>query len=376
MKTLAFKGASALLIGMAAISFVSCSDDEPYQNRTATSAGRDAITFRSGMGTRATETTNQNLDSIFVTAFRTGSTQTLGEDNLYFQNICYVKGANTLFTSDKEYSWLDNNETLRFLSYSPSQDELGADIVLDNNSLVLTDFAVADQISDQVDFITADASGNKKENEVSGVELTFDHRLSQIEIQAKSGSKTYNYKVLGARIGRAQYVGSFDFVTKQWTLDSWHDTAVYDTQCDTTELTTTPVSLMGAAGNAMLIPQTLTPWDPMGDPDNVAREAYLSVLVQITRKDNGMQIYPYPDDRNHRQFGWVSIPLKGTWEQGKKYIYTLDFTNGAGNIDPDDPNPGEPVLGAIKFTVNVNPWVNSDNQIPMTPTLPSKARIR
>ncbi len=138
------------------------------------------------------------------------------------------------------------------------------------------------------------------------------------------------------------------------------------------ELTADPVSLMGDAGNAMMIPQTLIPWSPLNDPDNVAREAYLSVLVNITTKD-GVQFYPFPSDNtldkngNKRQYAWASIPLSGTWEQGKKYVYTLDFTTGGGNVDPDDPNPGNPVLGKpLKFSVDVLDWNENDSVIPVT----------
>ncbi len=245
--------------------------------------------------------------------------------------------------------------------------ELGADITVkdDNSGLTLDSFTVDESIMSQVDFVTANATGTKQANGKSGVELTFDHRLAQIEIRAKSENQMYDIDVLGSRIGRAQTTGSFDFNTNQWTLDDWHETAIYETACNQTTLSANPVSLMGNSGNAMLIPQTLTPWSPIGDPDNVAREAYLSVKVKITNKSDGSKYYPSADDS--REFGWVSIPLSGTWEQGKKYVYTLDFTHGAGNIDPDDPNPGTPLSDPIKFSVKVNDWNESDSDIDMTP---------
>ncbi len=360
------KKSTLFLVAMSALALTACSEDEPLNQRMES----EGISFRSGMGTRASETTNANLSSIYVTAFN-GVTP-------YFENINFVKGSDSFFTSPAKYEWLGDDETLNFYAYAPSQDELGADIttMTDKAGLKLENFAVADNIADQVDFITANASGNRKNNATSGVELTFDHRLSQIEVRAKSENPTYTYKVVGVRIGRAQYMGSFDFTTNTWTLDDWHDTAVYDSSCDEITLNATPQSIMGASGNAMLMPQTLTPWSPTGDPDNVARESYISVLVQITRTDNGYRMYPFPDDTlkdangNPRQYAWASIPLSGTWEQGKKYIYTLDFTNGAGNVDPDDPHPGNPVLGGeIKFKVNVEPWVTSNSTIPMTATV-------
>lgn len=353
---------------LSTLALASCAaDDEPVNPMNQKTTASEAISFRSGMASRATETTNANLSSIYVTAF--------ADDSTYFENENFVKGSDTYFTNPNRYEWLDKNDTITFFAYSPSMDDLGADIVKTEgkNGLTLESFAVASDVADQVDFITANAIGSRDANEATGVELTFDHRLSQIEIQAKSENQTYTIKVAGVRIGRPEYMGSFDFTTNTWTLDDWHDTEIYTLSCDTVTLGASAQNIMGPSGNAMLMPQTLTPWSPTGDPDNVAREAYLSVLVNITRTDNGYRVYPFPDDTmkdangNPRQFGWASIPLSGTWEQGKKYVYTLDFTNGAGNVDPDDPNPGHPVLnGEIKFKVTVNDWVDAQNSIPMT----------
>lgn len=355
------------LMAMSAIALASCSEDEPVSVRQETN---EAISFRSGIGTRASETTNANLDKIYVTAFETNDSMKLRSANptLYFNDIEFDKGSDSFFTAagGKEYKWLGKYDQLNFFAYSPSMDELGGDIFVkdDHSGLTLENYAIAEDIKDQVDFITANATGSKKDNEDSGVELTFDHRLSQIEIQAKSENKDYTFKVSGVRIGRPQYMGTFDFNTNEWTLDDWHDTAIYTSYCDSVTLGATPVSIMGPSGNAMLMPQTLTPWSPVGDPDNVAREAYLSVYVRIIENDNGDIIYPYNPET--REYGWTSIPLSGTWEQGKKYIYTLDFTDGGGNIDPDDPNPGDQILGKnIKFTVKVNDWVDANNTISM-----------
>ena len=80
-----------------------------------------------------------------------------------------------------------------------------------------------------------------------------------------------------------------------------------------------------------------------------------------------MQLANTDSNGNKRQYAWASIPLSGTWEQGKKYIYTLDFTDGAGNVDPDDPTPGEVVLGdAIKMVPQVEDWTEADMPITMT----------
>ncbi len=361
-KTLLFVSLAAL----AATGLSSCADDEPIDSR---SAAGESISFRPAMAgqTRATETTNDNLSSIFVTSFMAGKK--------YFNDVEFSKGTDGFFTSTDSYKWPGDDTQLSFFAYSPSMNDLGSEVVItDDNSLQLQSYVTPEEIADQKDFITANATGIRSENEENGVELTFSHRLAQIEIRAITNNEKYVYTVAGARIGRPETTGTFDFNTNEWTLDSWHETGIYNTSITPVALSSTSVSLMGDAGNAMLIPQTLTGWSPISDPDNVARHAYLSVLINISTKD-GVQMYPFPSDTmkdangNPRKYAWASIPLTGTWEQGKKYIYTLDFTDGAGNVDPDDPNPGTPVLGKdIKFTVKVLDWTDAESTIPMTAT--------
>lgn len=359
---------------MLAMALTSCADDEPVSINRG-----DAISFRPAMGSRATEVTNANLQTFYVTSFM-GTTP-------YINNVAYTKGGDGFYNSAVPYYWPGDDTPLDFYAFSPSVPELFPDIEWEGDDYTdtgdggllfsatekkLSNFVVPESIQDQVDFITANGTGKKSVNEEAGLELTFGHRLSQIEIQAKSSSDQYTYKVAGVRIGRPQYKGTFDFTTNTWTLDDWHDTQVYTSYCPEVTLSSTPVSIMGPSGNAMLLPQTLTPWSPTGDPDNVAREAYLSVYVQITTSA-GTEVYPFPSDNRidentgqQRVYAWASIPLSGTWEAGKKYVYTLDFSNGAGYTDPDDPIPGKPVLGdPIKFTVNVEPWQSTPGTLPM-----------
>ncbi len=350
---------------IATLALASCSDQDNL-SVAPTSLDPDAIAFRSAVGSRATETTNANINEIYVTSF-------INKTKPYFQNAKFTKGADSFFTSTGDYTWLSPTDTLQFISISPAPEtfeEYGGEFEIGDGTMALNNFSIPENIADQFDFISANATGVKRTDSKTGVELTFDHRLAQVEIRAKSANKTYNYEVTGVRIGRVQYMGSFDFQTNQWTLDDWHDTAVYDISFSPFELTDSAQSLMGDAGNAMLMPQQLTPWSPQGDPDNVARESYISVQVKITRKDTGVQVYPFtssyqgPDTRS---YAWASIPLGSNWEAGKKYVYTLDFTDGAGNVDPDDPTPGEPILGELKFTVKVNQWLDTDNAVAVKP---------
>ncbi len=324
----------------------SCSQEEPVEiNRGS------AIGFRSSMATRASETTNANLNSINVAAFEGNST--------FFEAMPFTKGSDGYFTSTPEYNWPGDDTELSFFAYSPAAP--GGTVTLTPDTKTLTDFSPASDIASQVDFISASATGKKSLNEATGVPLTFDHRLAQIEVRAKTDNTAYTYAVTGVRVGQPVSKGSFDFSSTDWTLAS--DKAIYDeTYTTPVTLGSTAVSVMGQGGDLMLIPQQLTAWDPDGDAANSSEGAYLAIKLQINTVA-GAQVYPFPSDGDCQ---WAAIPIDTNWEQGKKYIYTLDLTHGAGYVDPKDPQPGKPVLGGpIKFTVDVTDWTDTPVDLPM-----------
>ncbi len=331
---------------VAALPLTSCSDDEPISENHGS-----AISFRPSMGTRATETTNANLSEINVAAF-------MG-DTPYFNTLLFSKGSDGYFTSTPTYNWPGDNTSLTFYAYSPAAP--GGTVTLGSDSKVLTGFSPASSIADQVDFITASATGNKDENEATGVPLKFDHRLVQIEVRAKADNAAYIFKVTGVRIGQSVSKGDFDFTTNKWTLGS--DKAIYDeTYTTPVSLTSDLTSVMGQGGNLMLLPQQLTAWNPETDASNTANGAYLAIKLQINTAA-GAQVYPFPSEA---ECTWAAIPISDNWEAGKKYIYNLDLSHGAGYVDPHDPDPGKPVLGGpIKFTVDVTNWVDSSTDLPM-----------
>ncbi len=331
--------AAALSLGLA-----SCSQDEPV----AENNGR-AIAFRPAI-TRAIETTNANLSSIKVAAFMGDAT--------FFAPLEFIKGTDDYFTSTPEYNWPGDDTELSFFAYAPASM---SGITLDSDTKKLSGFTPATSIADQVDFITANATGKESENEAGGVELSFQHRLAQIEVRAKADNQAYTFKITGVRVAQPIAKGDFDFTTNDWTLAN--DKAIYEeTYTTPVTLTANPASVMGEEGNAMIIPQQLVAWNPETDAANASAGAYLAVKLQINTIA-GAQVYPFASDENCQ---WAAIPLNTNLEAGKKYIYTLDLSHGAGYVDPKDPQPGTPILGGpIKFTVNVLDWNNADQDLSM-----------
>lgn len=351
------------LTAAAALAMASCSKDES----TDIDRGR-AIDFRAAMGTRATEMTTEKLSSFFVTALD-------AKNQNYFANAEFTKSGQ-FFTSTPAYYWPSDGSSLSFFAYSPSAVDLGATVTINSETKTLANFEPKTTIAEQKDFITATTTGSKK-NEISGLALTFKHQLSQIEIKAKNTNVGYVYKVTGVRIGQPVSKAEFDFSNNTWmpTQNKSNYQVEYDSSPKT--LQSEPASMMESEdNNAMLIPQQLVAWKPDNggsDKTNQQKGAYLALKVQIKTK-GGARVYPAT---SKGEYDWVAVPINTHWQPGHKYTYTLDFSSGAGRVDPekqqpqspDDPfNPGEPVLGlAIKFTVTVSVWqpASDDSNIAM-----------
>lgn len=345
-----------MFMAMTAMLIASCSSDDVVSTNT----GR-AIDFRTSVGTRGSETTTDNIDKFWVTAID-------GNNANYFSKQEFTKDG-AFFTSSPLYYWPAG--TLNFFAYSPSETDLGATVTIDKDTKNLADFSPATEIANQKDFVTATASGTRAANETNGVELAFEHRLSQIEIKAKNTNTGYIYKVVGVRIGKPVSKGTFAFDTKKWTLTTTEKTN-YAVEYATTPrtLTENAATMMGTANdNAMLLPQQLVAWTPETDKANTNKGAYIALKIQITTKD-GARVYPAKGD-----YDWAAVAIDTNWAAGKKYVYTLDFSNGAGKVDPEKPQPvdptdpfkpGEDILGKpIKFTVTVTPWAPADQPVEM-----------
>lgn len=332
----------------AALVMVSCSKDETYSLNMG-----DGIAFRSAMGTRAQETTINNLESFKVTALTDAGAP-------YFIDAIFTKqsvsGTTGSFTSDPVYYWPATG-SLSFYAYAPSTL---SGMTIDNatKSVIVTPSTT---IANQIDFITANATGNKSDNEGAGVPLEFKHRLSQIEVKAKNTNAAYVYSVKGVKIGSVVSSGTFDFSTEAFTPGSAKEDYKVEYENPITlgdDAQTIMAKISNAADNAMLIPQTLSKWDPSTDPTNTNGNSFLSVLVNIKTKD-GAQVYPKTADA----YGWAAVGINTTWAENTKYIYTLDFSKGAGNVDPDEEDGGDEIFGEpITFDVTVKGWEPVDPQ--------------
>lgn len=331
----------------------SCSNEEALQVNN----GR-AIEFRHGMASRAADLNVGNLNSFMVSAW-VGSNQ-------YFGPVQFTKAeGQSTFSSATSYYWPGDGSEVNFTAFAPY--DLG-NATISNGTVSLSEFTVNDTKANQVDFIVGGAKGSNA-NQTDGVQINFAHKLSQIEIKAKSGNTTYNFEISEVKLVNIPNKGSFDGTT--WTIAQGAEKATYSNVLTTpvtlgtteSELMTKKVGDTDVNNNLILIPQQLQAWKPTKDrtpalTEATAKEvgAYIAVKLKVTSKTGNVQIFPFEKDGQKSE--WAAVPVGTNWEAGKKYTYVLDFTSGAGWVAPEEPvKPEEPIFQApIKFTVAVSDW--------------------
>ena len=326
------------LMGIAVAAVTSCAKDTIME-----SSKGHAIDFRMAAETRAAETTTATLGSFYVSATDENSA-------CYFKDVAFIRSG-SYFLSSPSYFWPGDGSELKFAAYAPSATELGVTPDLAEGWQKLTGFSPASDISDQKDLVACIATGSETDAG-NGVSLTFEHQLSQIEVKAKNANPGYVYTIAGIKIANVISEGDFDFAALEqaganpWTLNESSKSTYSVVYNDVRVLDNYGKCLMKTEGdNAMLLPQQLVAWDP-SNPNSTG--AYISVYANICTSA-GSKVFPTTSD----EYGWLAIPVNTTWEAGNRYVYTLDFTNGAGYPE----NGGGSILGApIKFTVNITPW--------------------
>ena len=358
-----------------ALSLSSCSSDE-----TVELAREKGISFHSvvGLNTRGTELDQAGLEQekeLYVTTF------TPDGDLRYPETLYSFDGS--AWTATPSQSWGGYDKLSFFLTY-PSlktwQKDENFGLTKDGKTVTVI---VDEAISKQKDYVMAYLKdANKPQQQGEAVHVDLQHVFSSVEIWAKNENGAFQYKVKGIRLNDVNREVDIDLSTLAFT----HKTQFVNYEL----INDTPVtlgkdkqSLMGTAGNAILPPQdglNASAWngthttDPLTGPDDYQHRigSHISVLINL-KATAGAVIYPVGSTADNETYGWVAVPVEFKWESGKKYVYTLDFTDGAGKVDPrepgndvdaggKDPDKAQPVLGGlIKFGLTVTKW-NTENE--------------
>lgn len=372
------------MMAAAAIALSSCSSEE-----TTDVAKSASITFRPtvGLNSRGVEMTTNDLNEMWVTGFYQKA------DEVYFSDLKFTKEIGTqTFIPSAPVFWQDGR-TYKFVAISPAKSEWPTGLTITRENVTCENFEPKTDILAQKDMIIKAVEAN---NEQWGkeLELNFKHILSQIQIKVKNGNENLVYNIKAVRInsvvGKKKLTYSTTTNSSTWgniegVTSNAQYTLTYANPYKLDGKTTTELTLTSAdatvenGGGAMLIPQNVTAWNGAQVDDNAAYNGgtYISIYLNVKMASGNKFMYP-AGAQGEQTYGWVAISVPSiNWEEGNKYIYTLDMSTGCGKVDPVDPgtnvNPGgkvdpnapkDPEKGdnifgkAIKFTVKVDKWTS------------------
>lgn len=385
------------MMAAAAIALSSCSSEE-----TTDVAKSSAITFRPtvGLNSRGAELNADNFDDMWVYAYDLKVADGTTGNGFEWEKFTKLDKTSNEFIPENPLFWQAGSE-LRFFAINPVKANWHGDLEINKTSANFTNVNIPTNIEDQKDLVIGSITANANNHmNGKGVDLTLNHILSQINFKVKNTNKRLTYHIAAIRIVHAKNGGSYSFdpvaKTGTWTgnqtdnvtyeLDFKDDVKVLDGTDGKTEAFLTPKN-----NGAMLVPQSLTPWNGQEVDANTAPfdgGSYIALLVNV-RYTNSSFVYPSKAN-GIEDYGWIAVPLpannagkdKAVWEMGNKYIYTLNLSEGCGKVDPVNPNPDgggkvepngttDPKPGAnifgkpIKFTVTLAPWTDKTDEIPM-----------
>ena len=345
-------------MALSALSLTACVNDETIEVNRG-----DEVAFRAvaGHATRTEATTTATIKEFKVWGFHEneGVTKT-------FMDAVAVNRINDSWTYSPTQFWPEAG-TIDFFSVSPG----ATTVKMDKTTKTIPDFTVLSEVDDQIDLLyAANYDCSKEANGVSGVEVNFRHALSQIVFQAKNINSKLEIQIGGVEVQNVIDGGTLTFPTQttspnltgtdhdtetddswgEWTLGTNESHFAADFSSKTIKESSGTVLLTPKGGELLLMPQTLTAWVP-GTSTEGNRFVIDCKIWNVEGKDKVL-LYPASDDA----YGKVAIPVDGTWKQGKRYVYTFIFGEGAGY----NPETGESVFAEIEYDVTVDDFQEGD----------------
>ena len=363
-----------LAVALSAVALTACNNEDVLEVNQGRGISFQVATEAS---TRATATTTSTIDNFKVWGFTDGKT---------LMNGIEVSKSGSEWTYDGTIFWPATD--VDFYSVSPAEN-CGGTVNITKDKQEITNFTVNTDQASQVDLLYAVNKGEKKaDHEASPVSINFRHALSQIVFKAKNTNENLKVIVKGVKIANIKKAGDFTYpdaattvhnnsttgsivATTQGTWSNVSTAEKFSAGMDAAGVTLdgkveTAKDLSNATGALFMIPQVLTPWNPSTEGCNKSNNVYFLLNCQIlSGTDKDIQVWPSDADET---FAEIAVPANTlTWEQGKKYVYTFIFGEGAGYEPGENPNP-DPTLVGIDFDVTVDEFiaVTPDQDIDMS----------
>ena len=256
-------------------------------------------------------------------------------------------------------------------------------------------FTPAEKAKDQTDLIYAVATGKEKAASIDAnqaVALNFRHALSQIEFQAKNTNPRLYVEITGVKVGLAKKTATYTLPTTSTdgNLETHENGAKTDgTRGEWSNYTGTQdyeilfddaIALVGDANaeatpltfethdganttvdnenSLLLLPQETAAWTPASG-EAAYDGAYLAVKCTIWNVV-GANVDKVNDAVLHTE-NYAVIPFNFNWDEGKKYVYTFNFTTTGNGGYEDAPNNPQPVLFPITVSLTVDDFIAGES---------------
>jgi len=354
-----------------------CSDEEIANVETSS---RNAIGFNvlsNAAETRATPTTNTNLKNtdFDVFAFTADGTAFMGKVDTDFEHdgvkIVYKDGKWDYDDANDLRYW--PTEALDFYAFNPgtvSEDMLTFYMWEASGTVQKISYTCIDEYGAgthaNYDVMYAIAKGQTKATNNGVVKFNFKHILSQVVFKAKTQYANMQVDIRDIKIHNIKFAGVFTLPATADGTGSWSSTDLTFPHAFTvvnnaniTVNSNTAATDISTSTPMLNIPQELTAWKVSEtatksklEADN-AKQCYLEIACKI--RQSGAYLLG-----SASEYKTIYVPFGDTWEQGKRYIYTLIFGGGY-----DD--QGEAVLNPIQFNAETTEWVDANSNVNVKP---------
>ena len=339
-----------LLAALSALALAACVNDETIEMNPGNAVGFRASTENS---TRAAVTTSNTLQDFKVWGYYKENDNS--EYTSFMEGQVVSKAGNEWVYSPIRF-WPSWGE-VDFYSVSPT--DVTTNITKDAQQIV--DYTVDPDPSKQIDLLYAVNMGCDDINPGSdGVAVNFRHALSQVVFKAKTVNPSIEVEIESITLNNIVGKGTFTFpketTTALGTLNTYEE-AMEDETFGTWALSTNAMELIyptiklntktvptdGTSidlttaddGALLLLPQILAENNYTYDYGEGSQTVQISPELSIKCK-----IYNVSGEDKVQVFGTRGnsatlrrIPFEGTWQQGRKYTYTLIFGEELGDLE-------------------------------------------
>ena len=260
-----------------------------------------------------------------------------------------------VWSTQQRYYWPQANNVTFYMLYPTS---------LSLSPSMTFSYTMPADVAKQEDVLYDTETANKTDSRIShnaikryALPVKFHHALSQVSFKGRVSAENPNWtvEVSGITLCNIYGTGTFYIRSKTWSaLSGLTSTAIGIREAGTLVYSSgaDPVNLTAANGALLVIPQKLTAWDTKSNVSETTG-CYLAVNCHI---NNGTTDIVGSDEKH--QTVYVPFDNVGTsWEQGRRYTYTLQFGSG---LDAD----GNERLYIIVVESEITDWaVGEDSSI-------------